>query len=252
MTAATWERNQPLRRAFGASVALHVLLALLIPTYIVQQSGALEPIETLSFAKIIHIRLQRPEVTRTLPVAIPKTAHRARVTFGRVRSELSVHSTRPAIRPKPQTGPRGALAAAPKPVTESSAPLYAQPPRQEALNSVRPQHAQATAAPAPQSSVAPLDVSGTGTSDRGGVLPFGAQQSPALDAAARAQLEKLGVRVTLIVTVGDDGHVKNVVFQPPIDAATERAIHTILAKANWDAAVCGGGVSCEGVATIKL
>jgi hypothetical protein len=69
----------------------------------------------------------------------------------------------------------------------------------------------------------------------------------------RAQLQqRFAVHVTLLVTVDEDGHTERVVFQPPLDTQTEQAIQQMLASANWDAAVCGGGVSCEGTATIKL
>ena len=69
----------------------------------------------------------------------------------------------------------------------------------------------------------------------------------------RTQLaQRFGVHVTLVVTVDENGRTENVSFQPPLDAQTERAIETLLASATWDAAVCGGGVTCEGTATIKL
>jgi hypothetical protein len=87
----------------------------------------------------------------------------------------------------------------------------------------------------------------------GGYLPFGAEQpTPVLDPAVRKQLDALDAHVTLVVTVGDDGRTTSVVFTPPIDASIENHIRALLADANWDPAVCGGGVSCEGQATIKL
>ncbi len=96
-------------------------------------------------------------------------------------------------------------------------------------------------------------MSGSGTNDRGGVSPFGAEQPPVLDPRVKAALlQRFNVHVVLIITVGEDGKTKKVEFHPPLDDATQRAIQTLLANANWDAAVCGGGVSCEGVATIKL
>ena len=67
-----------------------------------------------------------------------------------------------------------------------------------------------------------------------------------------ALIQRFNVHVTLLITVGDDGRTKKIEFRPPLDAQTQRAIQTLLADASWDAAVCGGGVSCEGVATIKL
>ncbi|MGB9650580.1 MAG: hypothetical protein WCB01_02135, partial [Candidatus Cybelea sp.] len=84
-------------------------------------------------------------------------------------------------------------------------------------------------------------------------LPFGAQQpDPVLDPDVRKQLDALGAHVTLIVTVGEDGRTENVSFRPPVDPQLETRIRSLLADASWDPAVCGGGVSCEAQATIKL
>ncbi len=86
-----------------------------------------------------------------------------------------------------------------------------------------------------------------------GYLPFGAEQpDPVLDPNIVRQLSALGVHVTLVVTVGDDGRTESVAFQPPLDPSLEGRIRSLLADANWDPAVCGGGVACEGHATIKL
>jgi pyruvate/2-oxoglutarate dehydrogenase complex dihydrolipoamide acyltransferase (E2) component len=128
-------------------------------------------------------------------------------------------------------------------------PLYARPaPSSQAAT----QQAPAAPSPQPATTLAPRAIEGEGGSDRGGVLPLGATQDPVLDPSVRAQLEKLSVHVTLVVTVGEDGHTKRVQFQPALDTQTEQTIESMLASANWDAAVCGGGVSCEGTATIKL
>ena len=54
------------------------------------------------------------------------------------------------------------------------------------------------------------------------------------------------------MTVGEDGRTEEVAFDPPIDPQTESRIRSLLADANWDPAVCGGGVACEAHATIKL
>jgi hypothetical protein len=96
-------------------------------------------------------------------------------------------------------------------------------------------------------------VASVGTHKTGGYLPFGAEQpDPVLDPSVRKQLDALAVHVTLVVTVGDDGRTEKIVFQPPLDPQLESRIRSLLADANWDPAVCGGGVSCEGNATIKL
>ena len=84
-------------------------------------------------------------------------------------------------------------------------------------------------------------------------MPFGADlPEPVLDPKARAELSRRfgGVHVTLIVTVGDDGRTKSVEFHPPLDARLQAEISALLAAANWDAAVCGGGIPCTGRTTI--
>ena len=84
-------------------------------------------------------------------------------------------------------------------------------------------------------------------------MPFGAEQpEPVLDPSVRKELDALGAHVTLVVTVGDDGRTESVDFQPPIDPALESRIRSLLSDASWDPAVCGGGVACEGRATIKI
>jgi hypothetical protein len=84
-------------------------------------------------------------------------------------------------------------------------------------------------------------------------MPFGAEQPvPVLDPVVLKQLTALGVHLTLTVTVGDDGKTKTVAFDPSIDDPMKSRIQGLLADASWDPAVCGGGVACEGTATIRL
>ncbi|MGZ3498088.1 MAG: hypothetical protein ACXWNK_10610 [Vulcanimicrobiaceae bacterium] len=252
----SWDRNLLLRRALVASLGLHALVAIFIPTWTRIQSQGLQPVETLSFAKLQRIRIERPKQARSLPQAIPKTVHRAaQVSFTRVRAELTANKPKPTATrtPTPQTGPRGAIAAAPKLVQSSTAPL-AQAPNSAPVATVS-QRPVEPASPNPEASVAERTVaSDRGTSNSGGVLPFGADlKDPVLDPAVRTQLQKrFSVHVTLLITVGDDGKTKRVVFQPPVDPQVERQIEALLADANWDAAVCGGGIACQGQATIKL
>lgn len=241
-----------LRRALVASLALHVLVALFLPTWMRAQSEGLQAVETISFAHIMRVAIMRP-ATHTLPVAVPSTHRHARkVSFARAKSELSVVRPKPHARPTAQNGPNGPIAAAPRHVElRRPAPLYAQAAQTSAP--IAASHSMAQQTPAPQSTVADRPAGGATASNRGGVLPFGAQQEPVLDPAVLPKLQShVSGHVTLIVTVGEDGHTKNIVFQPPLDAQTEHAIQTILADAAWDAAVCGGGVSCEGTATIRL
>lgn len=252
MALRTWDGNRLLWRALAASVGLHLLLALFLPVWTAQISAGLQPVEAITFAHVARVRIQRPPAA-SLPALVPRTLHRAdRVTFARTRSELTAHTNNPHERPSVEPAPRGqALAAsAPRPAVVHSNALYARP---VASADVSMQQAQAAPSPQPLATQGTRPVAGTGTSDRGGVLPLGATQDPVLDPNVLAKLAKrFPVHVTLIVTVDEEGHTKRVVFQPPIDAQTEQAIQALLADANWDAAVCGGGVSCEGTATIKL
>jgi hypothetical protein len=251
MVVHAWADNQLLRRAVVASLAVHVLVALFLPTWIQAQSQGLQSVETISFAHLVRVAIMRP-AAHTLPAAAPpETRHRAPiVSFARHKSELSVSKPKPHPRPTEQNGPNGPVAAAPKHVAlHRASPLYAQP---NAANAAT-HESSAAQTPQPQATVADHPVGGAGASNRGGLLPFGASQEPVLDPAVLPKLQaKVSGHVTLVVVVGEDGHTKHVEFQPPLDADTERAIEAILADATWDAAVCGGGVSCEGTATIKL
>jgi hypothetical protein len=84
-------------------------------------------------------------------------------------------------------------------------------------------------------------------------MPLGESNPPTLDPGVRDKLARLiQTHVTLIVVVGEDGRTKSVQFSPPLDASTEDAMRALLADAAWDPAVCGGGVSCEGSATIRF
>lgn len=241
-----------LARAFGVSLGLHVLLALFLPIWAPPQSGGTEAVEQISFAHLTHVAIQRPKA-RSLPAALPQTKHHAaKVSFARTRSELSARTHKPRALPTAQNGPRGVAAAAPKEVRVAQAPLYARAPAsEEPISSTIEPTAPKT--PSPESTVADRAATGSGANNRGGVLPLGAAQDPVLDPHVFTALQqKFAVHVTLVVTVGEDGRTKNVTFEPPIDPATEHAISAMLATASWDAAVCGGGVSCEGVARIKL
>jgi hypothetical protein len=214
------------------------------------QSQGLQSVETISFAHLVRMAIMRP-AAHTLPAAAPETHRRAPVvSFARHKAELSVAKPKPHPRPTEQNGPNGPMAAAPKHVAQHrDSPLYAQPNAANAST----HESTAEQTPQPQATVADRAVGGSGTSNRGGLLPFGATQDPVLDPAVLSKLQaKINGHVTLIVVVGEDGHTKHVAFEPPLDADTEHAIEAILADATWDAAVCGGGVSCEGTATIKL
>jgi hypothetical protein len=183
---------------------------------------------------------------------MPETVnHGKHISFARHKNELSAHTLKPIARPTAVNAPEGKVAAAPEHVvSRHEAPLYARAPATAMPVASSASTAQQT--PQPEASLDTHAVAGNGSADRGGVLPLGATQDPVLDPAVLVQLSKRVSHVTLVVTVGEDGHTKSVTFQPPLDSGMEKQIEAILADANWDAAVCGGGVSCEGVATIKL
>lgn len=240
-------------QALAVSLALHLVLALLLPVWTAGQSGGLQPVESITLARIIRVEVQRPSAA-SLPVAVPQTKRiNAHVSFARARSELTANRPKRKPRPLPQTGPKGGtIAAAPRHVANvQTTPLIARAPASSLPASSSESHAQQT--PQPEVTVQAQAVAGNGVANRGGVMPLGERQDPVLDPSVRAQLAKL-VRshVTLTVIVGDDGHTKSVHFSPPLDAATQRQIETLLADAAWDAAVCGGGVNCEGTAVIRL
>lgn len=250
------QRNQTLlARAFLASLFVHALVALLIPAWTRSQSAGMQPVETISFARIARVRIERLHTPQPAPqVTAPHTPHRdARIRFARVRTELAKNDRSKSKRtPPPQRGPRGEIATAPNAAKElNQAPLVAQAAAHTPAAVTTPPVPDAT--PRPQST-ADRDVNGNGSHETGGVLPFGASMSePVLDPKVHEELaRRFKVHVTLRVIVGDNGRTKSVVFNPPIDSGTEHAIEALLAEANWDAAVCGGGIACEGTAVITL
>lgn len=243
--------NALFERALIASLGVHLLIALFLPAWMPSQSQGLQPVEAISFAHLAHVQLRKPQAAAPA-VSMPETVNHAnRISFARHKSELSAHTLKPQARPTAVNAPEGKAAAAPRHVAlHQTAPLYARAPATAVPVSSSISSAQQT--PQPEATLDTHEVAGTGAADRGGVLPFGATQDPVLDPAVLAQLSKRVSHVTLVVTVGEDGRTKNITFRPPLDPDTEKSIEAILADANWDAAVCGGGVSCEGVATIKL
>jgi hypothetical protein len=225
----------PMGRAVLASMAIHVLAALLIPALAWTMTSA-PPVETITFTRVAHIQIERREPPRPQPRTV--APHRSSTTTIAVTTRLEMaHTTAHRV-----SSPPPAVS-----YPQSSAPTVA--------TVARAGNGTTSGEVAPQATASPVarEVSSTIGRDTGGYLPFGAEQpDPVLDPIIRKQLETLGVHVTLVVTVGEDGRTKSVVFQPNVDPALESRIESLLADANWDPAVCGGGVSCEGRATIKL
>ncbi|MBV9270097.1 MAG: hypothetical protein JO165_03325 [Candidatus Eremiobacteraeota bacterium] len=250
------QRNQTLlARAFFASLVVHAVVALLIPAWTRSQSGGTQSVETISFARIARVRIERLHTPQPVPqVTAPHTPHRdPHIRFARVRTELTKNQRSKIPRtPPPQRGPRGEIATAPDAEKEQTqVPIVAQAAIHTPSPVTTPPDPDAT--PHPQSS-ADRDVNGSGEHETGGVLPFGASMAePVLDPKVHDELlRRFKIHVTLRVVVGDNGKTKSVVFSPPLDTGTEHAIEALLADANWDAAVCGGGIACEGTAVITL
>lgn len=224
--------NLRMRGAVAGSVALHGLVALLIPALIWTTSAG-DAVPTISFARIARIQIQ------PTPHPIPL-----------------------AQAPHLQIKPNVSLAAETAPSRSTSRhtthvnSTHGQPasaPRVAAFTRLGAGHSQVAAAPQATASPVPRAVSGTVGRDTGGLMPFGADQpEPVLDPVIRKQLAALGVHLTLTVTVDEDGKTKNVGFDPAVDNAMKSRIQSLLADANWDPAVCGGGIACEGTATIRL
>jgi hypothetical protein len=234
MAAAAASRGL-MGRALLASLGVHVLVALLIPALAWTMTSA-APVETITFTRVAHIEIERREPPRPQPRAV--APHRSSTTTisRTTRVELAHTALHRISSPPPAVAYR-----------DSTAPTVAAAPRAGSGTTSGDAAPQASASPAARA------VSSTVGRDKGGYLPFGAEQpDPVLDPGIRKQLDSLGVHVTLLVTVGEDGRTKSVVFQPNVDPQLESRIQSLLADASWDPAVCGGGISCEGRATIKL
>lgn len=234
MSAAVGAR-QRMGRATLASLAIHVLAALAIPALAWTASTA-APVETVSFIHVVRVEITPPRAPKPPPRAVAPH-HDARLTVNFAR-HVRLVTARPHRR------------ASPEPAIESNAPAA---PAIAAVQRAGAGSADTITAPNATPSPVVRSVASVGARKPGGYLPFGAEQpEPVLDPGVRQQLDSLGTHVTLIVTVGDDGRTEDVVFNPPIDSQLEGKIRSLLADASWDPAVCGGGVSCEGRATIKL
>lgn len=230
---ATWGPNQWLYRAILLSLALHLVIALFIPA-LATLEGSGPSIETISFVRVIHISIQKPQ-----PVAHERPA------------------TAPLKAPIPQIEPQHRATSRPM---QRSAPATARLSRApvEAGESRKGSAVAAVDASAPPVAVTASPQAATVASnetreDTGGYMPLGAEEpTPVLDPTIRKSLAELGIHTTLTIDVDASGKTKNVTFSPPIDANIENQIRTMLASAHWDPAICGAGVACESQATIKL
>lgn len=234
------------RAAYAASLCFHALAALLFPARIFTPSISSEVIERISFSKISHVSIHTARAAATAvaprkPTTKPHVvAHRHAPTPHHARAAAPAHraahapSSAPAAKPSPDQAP---VALAPA-VQQTAAPVAA------AATPV----AQASATAAPQTVAA-----AQGSGRRGGIAPFESTQDAYLEKTAYDELRKrFHVNVVLKVKVADDGKMLSVTFEPPVPPDVEKQIKDILSTANFDPAICGGGISCEGIATIKL
>ena len=222
-------------RALLASTGLHALVAVLIPALAFTMTSTM-PVETITFQHVSRIEVVRRPQPQPQPRAVAPHRSNVKVISQATRLELAHTSPHRVSSPPPAAT-----------YQVSTAPVVAAAPRAGNGSTEGEAAPQASASPATRA------VASTIGRDTGGYLPFGAQQpDPVLDPIVRKQLAALGVHVTLVVTVGEDGHTKTVAFQPNLDPQLQSRIQSLLADANWDPAVCGGGIACEGQATIKL
>ena len=227
--------TQELRIGFGGSLAFHALLALAIPS-VIWFSSATQTVETITFIHMPRISIETPR-PRLEPSRATAPKHATVPRVARIRTQAPApHARRVLAKPKSQ---------------ETEAPLVS------SHVTVASGASGSAVAATPQAPSTPAErevASAPSTKHQeGGYLPLGAEQpDPVLDPAVRRALAALSIHVTLLITVGDDGRTKAIVFQPPLDATTQSKIQSMLADASWDPAVCGGGVPCEGHAVIRL
>ena len=242
--------------ALAGSLLFHALfLAFLMQYAVVTHENSLDSIETISFEKIQHVTMQRKHV--------PAASRAAAVV---ARTPQSTHIKKPsaahAAKPSPPPSTKSRFAKSPQPPGSQAQPIALA----QQVGSPGPEVAKpAQTAAAPVSSPAPAAqdkreqrqqvATTTGTTNGGGngIFLSNDEQAPVLDANASSELKRrFRMNLTLIVLVSDDGKTKDIQFQPPASADIEKQIRDLLASAHWDAAQCGGGIACEGKATIKL
>jgi len=230
----TLSRNRWLYRALLASLAIHLVIVAFLPRFI--DVAGTENVELLSFVHIAPVRIQTPRPALVRTAAAP------------------VHAAQPQPL-KPRIKPATARHTVGRHTIKSTAPPHQEAPVIAAAARAGGSVASQGTVVVPAPSTTPLEEQTTAPSRQsiGGYMPLGAEEPvPVLDPVVRKALLALGVHVTLTVTVDGNGHTQQVDFAPPLDPNVERQIRSMLATATWDPAVCGGGLSCPGQATIKL
>ncbi len=248
MAKRRWTDNGTLGWAILASAFLHLCIALLWPALTSPAASIPEPIENISFAHLSRTEITTPAPSKHQAPRVPRVAkaapRKAAVHRGAQHRSPLPRSLKRAQQNTPTlfeqasqvaAAAQGTALATPAPAAIAHAPMQTSAP------------AQRTAAPT-------QEIAQANGHDAGGVMPFGATlDTPVLDPRVKSALQarfKLGV--TVVIVVGDDGKTKSISFRPPQDPAVESQIRTLLASANWDPAVCGGGIACEKSAELKL
>ncbi len=227
---ALWPDDRLLQRALIASLVLHLIFAYFIPSLSAFQ-GVGPTIETISFVKMVRMTIQRPAVN----VRVAQAPKRAPIVS--ISKDARTLGTSPSPRQTAvvTTRENSAITTASKTQTGAAAAVSANTP---------------TATPATDQS---QSVASTQTRQQtGGFMPLGASDVPVMDPGVLKQLQTLGIHVRLTIVVDENGKTKGVTFNPELSSALETSIRSILASAQWDPAYCGGGIPCEGTATITL
>src|SRR5580658_2272958 len=88
----SWARNQRLNQAFMVSIAIHVLIAMMIPALAVLNGDA-STIETISFAQLIKVHVATPRpVLHPIRALAPAHAQLAQVSRERAAAPAAQHA----------------------------------------------------------------------------------------------------------------------------------------------------------------
>ena len=243
MAQSWWREDRRLGTALAASLFLHVLVALLMPSLQASAVAAPGALEMISFVRIPHVSVHvSPVAARARPVVI--LAHApvlsTRPQAAKAKSKGPSYSRSKSATSHQKTGASQTQPAAVADMTGAPVPSVA--PAQTATPAIAARKTQEQT----------LTASHGNTNSSGSGL-LGDAHDPTLDGSVVDDLRRrFKMDVTLVVLVGDDGKMKSIEFHPPLDAESEKAIHDLLADAHFDPAYCGGGIPCEGKATIRL
>ena len=248
-----WSQDRRLTSAVLASLFLHALVAFFLPNWQTTNSSP-DSVEVISFTRIAHVSVRAPRPAAaahaTVPVAKTPTAPR------RVERAAKPHrkAARLPGRGKPTASPPPASANASKQFSVAKQDGTPLPQFTAAPSTVAAAPVQ-TAAPAAQPKQQDRQVarSQQGNTNSGGTVAFLTEQDPALDENVHKELQRrFKFKLQLVVYVSEDGKTQRVEFHPPMGADIEKQIRDVLKDAHWDAAVCGGGITCDGKVTITL